>query len=140
MVFEPSRIYNAMFELIQIYYTPSLIVLQALHQNFSQNMHHFLVPDIFYIELLKKGIKMGNCNMPNCNMPRYDMNRSMPNDMAHYMRDHEGSCMCDDYPIGMGYVPWQEFKNLYEAEKGFHAGTIFMELEKPFIGRRMYRR
>ncbi|MBR3770549.1 MAG: spore coat associated protein CotJA [Lachnospiraceae bacterium] len=56
------------------------------------------------------------------------------------MCDHDHSCKCNDFPIGMGYIPWQEFKNLHDPEKGLHAGTIFMELEKPFIGRRMYRR
>ena len=83
---------------------------------------------------------MKNCNMPNCNMPRYDVSRNMTNDMDCYMRDREGSCMCDNYPIGMGYVPWQEFKNLYDPEKALHSGTVFAELEKPFTGRRMYRR
>ncbi len=83
---------------------------------------------------------MKNCNMPNCNMPRYDMPRNMAGDMDYYMCDHDHSCKCDDFPIGMGYIPWQEFKNLHDPEKGLHAGTIFMELEKPFIGRRMYRR
>ena len=83
---------------------------------------------------------MSNCNMSNCNMPRYDMSRNMTNDMDRYMHDRECSCTCDDYPIGMGYVPWQEFKNLHDPERGLHAGTIFMELEKPFTGRRSYRR
>ena len=82
---------------------------------------------------------MKTCNMSNCNMPRYDMPR-MTGDMDRYMRDREASCRCEDYPIGMGYVPWQEFKNLYEPERGLHAGTIFIELDKPFTGRRTYRR
>ena len=82
---------------------------------------------------------MKNCNMPNCNMPRYDMPH-MTNVQNRHMHDREGFCMCDDYPIGMGYVPWQEFKDLNEPERGLHAGTIFMELEKPFTGRRDYRR
>ena len=89
---------------------------------------------------------MKTCNMPNCNMPRYDMPRMgnemqhMPSDMDRYMPGRESSCRCGEYPIGMGYVPWQEFKNLYEPERGLHAGTIFSELDKPFIGRRSYRR
>ena len=89
---------------------------------------------------------MKNCNMPNCNMPRYDIPH-MSNDIPHmsnvqprYMHDSESCCMCDDYPIGMAYVPWQKFKDLYEPERGLHAGTIFMELDKPFTGRRPYRR
>lgn len=107
---------------------------------------------------------MRNCNMPNCNMPRYDMprmgstmprmNSDMPRhmsgdmscdcnrDMERYMheRERENSCECDDYPIGMAYVPWQEFKDLHDTERGMHAGTIFMELDKPFTGRRSMKR
>ena len=79
---------------------------------------------------------MRNCNMPNYNMARYDMNR--------HMHEHGNSCgcdrACDDYPIGMAYVPWQEFKNLHDPEQGMHAGTIFMELDKPFTGRRSFKR
>ena len=37
---------------------------------------------------------------------------------------------------GMAYVPWQQFGGLYEPEKGFETGTIFSELDKPFLGRR----
>ncbi len=40
------------------------------------------------------------------------------------------------FPIAMAYVPWQKFHSLYDLEKGFHAGTIFPELDKPFLGRR----
>lgn len=83
---------------------------------------------------------MKNCNMPNCNMPRYDMSRTMNCQSDCYMREKECSCGCDAYPIGMGYVPWQEFKDLHDPDRGLHAGTIFMELEKPFTGRRSYRR
>ncbi len=87
-----------------------------------------------------KNCNMPNCNMPNCNMPRYEMSRGMNCQPDCYMREKESSCGCDAYPIGMGYVPWQEFKDLYEPDRGLHAGTIFMELEKPFTGRRPYRR
>ena len=37
-------------------------------------------------------------------------------------------------PLGMAYVPWQEWCSLYEADKAFHRGTIFEELDKPFRG------
>ncbi len=36
--------------------------------------------------------------------------------------------------IGMAYVPWQKFRKLYEPELGFHRGTVFQELDKPFLG------
>lgn len=42
----------------------------------------------------------------------------------------------DNYPIAMAYVPWQEWKPIYELDKAFEIGTIFPVLNKPFEGRR----
>ncbi len=39
-----------------------------------------------------------------------------------------------DMPIAMAYVPWQRWRNIYDAEKGFCNGTIFQDLNLPFIG------
>ena len=41
------------------------------------------------------------------------------------------------WPIGMTYVPMQEWREIYPPEEGFHKGTIFKELDLPFLGRRM---
>ena len=39
------------------------------------------------------------------------------------------------YPtLAMVYIPNQEFRELYDAEIGLHRGTIFRELDKPFVG------
>lgn len=41
------------------------------------------------------------------------------------------------FPVGMAYVPWQQFEGIYEdLDKAFCIGTIFPELNKPFTGRR----
>ena len=46
----------------------------------------------------------------------------------------------NQFPLGMTYVPMQEFTKLYEdLEKAFRCGTIFEELNKPFTGRRCVR-
>lgn len=37
-------------------------------------------------------------------------------------------------PIGMAYVPFQQWKPPYEDYVGFMRGTIFEELDLPFIG------
>ena len=43
-----------------------------------------------------------------------------------------------DLPIAMAYVPYQTFKNVYSLNDGcFCGGTIFKDLEKPFLGRRI---
>lgn len=40
-----------------------------------------------------------------------------------------------DMPIAMAYVPWQTWREIYEICDGFQTGTIFEELDKPFLGR-----
>ena len=34
----------------------------------------------------------------------------------------------------MAYVPYQQYKTIYSAEKGLENVTIFHELDKPFLG------
>ena len=38
-----------------------------------------------------------------------------------------------DFPVAMAYVPWQYFKTTYELDKALETGTIFPELDKPFL-------
>lgn len=61
---------------------------------------------------------MGNMNnnCTSCKNPRNDV------------------CL-DNVPLGMAYVPWQIWDDVYDLNKGLHAGTIFPCLDKPFIGR-----
>lgn len=33
----------------------------------------------------------------------------------------------------MAYVPWQQWREIYEPCMGFAHGTIFRELDKPFL-------
>lgn len=53
------------------------------------------------------------------------------------MKDYSFEEHFEKYPLAMAYVPWQHFTKMYEnLEKGYQAGTIFPELDKPFTGRR----
>lgn len=48
--------------------------------------------------------------------------------------------MLNQFPLGMAYVPNQEFIKLFEnLDRAFSTGTIFEELDKPFTGRRCVR-
>lgn len=47
--------------------------------------------------------------------------------------DSSDSCL-EDKSLAMAYVPWQKWRNIYEADKGLCVGTIFAELNKPFEG------
>lgn len=45
-------------------------------------------------------------------------------------------CVCDPLagmPLAMAYVPWQCWCGTYEPEEGWHRGTIFPELDLPFL-------
>ncbi len=40
----------------------------------------------------------------------------------------------EDFPVAMAYVPWQNWHTVYDLERGLSCGTIFPELDKPFLG------
>lgn len=39
-------------------------------------------------------------------------------------------------PIGMAYVPYQKWKNIYDPAVALERATIFEDLDKPFLGER----
>lgn len=43
-------------------------------------------------------------------------------------------CSYNEQVVGMLYVPDQEWKKVYQLEIGFYQGTIFAELDKPWLG------
>ncbi len=45
------------------------------------------------------------------------------------------SFMPENPALAMAYVPMQLHGQTYEPEKGLMAGTIFPDLDKPFLGR-----
>lgn len=86
--------------------------------------------------------------MPNYRYNSQDYMRrrgfSQPASPALSPRPEDNCSVCQDsrmtydelsgMPLAMAYVPWQEWQNIYDAEKGFCRGTIFEELDKPFCG------
>lgn len=70
--------------------------------------------------------------MPNYrnNMQPYNHCRPMQNTPCMINRDS-----CDNMPIAMAYVPWQIWRDICDAEKALHMGTIFQELNLPFLGK-----
>lgn len=38
-----------------------------------------------------------------------------------------------EFALAMAYVPWQYFAAVYEPDKALETGTIFQELDKPFL-------
>lgn len=84
-----------------------------------------------------------SCNRRNC-----DNSSSNPCNRFNYNNGSSNSCnqcncedsstMCTDplrgMPIGIGYVPWQEWGCVYDYEEGLCRGTIFPPLDLPFYG------
>ncbi len=57
----------------------------------------------------------------------------------HMMQTDSGrsaSADCECY-LAIATVPWQHFTNSYDPERALQAGTMFPELDKPFLGRRL---
>lgn len=67
---------------------------------------------------------MNTCGQPRCGRAPYpvpDTCAKIPWQMDHFA-------------LAMAYVPMQKLKNLYELDEGLQYGTIFPELNKPFMG------
>lgn len=67
----------------------------------------------------------------NTNMPGY-ISAAAPT------AEPEGMNELSNQPLSlaMAYVPYQQFRDLYEPEEALNAGTLFRELDKPFYGSR----
>lgn len=42
--------------------------------------------------------------------------------------------LCDEMVLAMSYVKMQQWKQVYEAETALNRGTLFPELDLPFVG------
>ncbi len=92
-----------------------------------------------------QGHNMSNgcgCNTGNQRMNGYNPRQSQMQNTSGRMPHQPMPCMdrfndpYEEFPIGMAYVPWQTWENLYPAEKALCEGTIFMDLNQIFCGKR----
>lgn len=85
--------------------------------------------------------------MPNC-QNNYRNYSGRPMNSRNISRNVDTDCGCrpkpsspvkcdplQGMPLAMAYVPWQEWRNIYNQEKALQRGTIFEELDLPFQGR-----
>ncbi len=42
-----------------------------------------------------------------------------------------------DLPIAMAYVPFQKIENVFSQDEALKSGTLFANLEKPFLGKKI---
>ena len=99
---------------------------------------------------MNRNINRGNCGI-NRNMGNTCSNREM-NSQDRKSCGSVGTtnviCNCrmdgcdigtehvDKMAPGMSYVPWQKWEDIYCMEKALERGTIFEQLDKPFMGGR----
>jgi len=38
----------------------------------------------------------------------------------------------EQYAVGMGYIPWQQWQQTYPLDQALYKGTIFPDLDLPF--------
>ena len=50
------------------------------------------------------------------------------------VQNNEMSLFPQNISLAMAYVPYQNWQNIYDIDDGFKAGTIFADLDKPFLG------
>ncbi len=58
-------------------------------------------------------------------------------DLCMHMPDEQQDLRCvDKLPLAMAYVPMQKWRDLYDVDVGLSRGTVFSELDLPFLGKR----
>lgn len=67
--------------------------------------------------------------MRNCNSSANCMSPYTTPDLNH---SHVDECPCY---LAIANIPWQYFTNSYEPDRALQVGTLFPELDKPFLGR-----
>lgn len=50
------------------------------------------------------------------------------------MHNYGISPLPEDTTVAMAYVPYQQWTDTYSPEQGLCSGTMFPELNKPFLG------
>lgn len=72
--------------------------------------------------------RQGSCGMSDAEMKRIHM--QCQDDPANRCNDDPLYGM----PLAIGYVPWQQWGKIYDPCEGLANGTIFPELNLPFLG------
>lgn len=68
------------------------------------------------------------------------MQNYRPRMMPYNTQRQPNCCNNDSMVLAMAYVPWQTWRDIYNVEKALQCGTIFEELNKPFLGKGGIRR
>ena len=71
---------------------------------------------------------------PSCNMrPSGTVSPGMVNPAGYQPPAMQCTIETANMPIAMAYVPWQQWRQTYPVDKALSRGTIFPELDLPFV-------
>lgn len=77
---------------------------------------------------------MPSASMPSASMPSASMpSASMPSVSRPSACPDTSVGGMERYSLAMAYVPWQQWKQTYAIDRGLQRGTIFPELDLPFV-------
>jgi len=104
------------------------------NSNFRDGPHNMYVleDDVPAAYMQPPGMQMPNMHAPHMQMPDMKMPDMKMPDMH---TPHMPGMNIPDMVLAMAYVPDQKWDKTYESETGLHRGTIFPELDKPFLGK-----
>lgn len=60
------------------------------------------------------------------------------NDMMYGAESHTATCP-DCLPLAMAYVPMQKWQKIYDPDVALSRGTLFEQLDLPFLGEQAMR-
>ena len=99
-----------------------------------ERRNHFLL-------FTKERYKLGNAyygrRMPSCSTGAY-ARRTATCGICDEAMSSIAVNDCADMVVAMAYVPIQPWQTLFEVEDGFKRGTVFPDLDKPFMGGACY--
>ena len=97
------------------------------------SMQHSMQPDIPYQPLSSGNVNTGSGfnttgrnNRPSCPLDQSNGSRQVTAPNA------ERECL-RNMPVAMAYTPIQRWNQVYDKERGLTRGTIFPELDLPFV-------
>lgn len=97
------------------------------------SMQHSMQPDIPYQPLSSGNVNTGSGfnttgrnNRPSCPLDQSNESRQVTAPNA------ERECL-RNMPVAMAYTPIQRWNQVYDKERGLTRGTIFPELDLPFV-------
>ncbi len=94
----------------------------ARRQGMSVGYNRDLSPDT----LLRRAVLAGAAPMPSAQNSHQH---------SHGARQGEHGWGLREYPLGMVYSPYQEWRNIYKEDTALSRGTLFSELDLPFEGK-----